>query len=355
LYYTAVISVSFWLLLIALGVLVSSPALPAQTSGITAPGSAKPPAAVDFRAAASALPQLRSLLVSHRGELIAEYYAAGVRPGALANVKSASKSIIAALVGIAIERGLIKGVREPIVTYFPDLRRDPDRRKQAITVEDLLTMRSGLASTSGRNYGAWVQSRNWVRYVLAQPMVSDPGGAMEYSTGSSHVLSAILAKVTGVSTWQFAQDALAKPLGISLARWPQDPQGIYFGGNEMLLTPRQMVAIGELYLKRGSVKGRQIVPASWVDTSCVPRTTSAWDSSRQYGYGWWIQNFLGGRACFAWGYGGQYIFVFRELDLVVAVTSSTTVSEERRGYRRRLFDLIEQHVLQPLATTPGSP
>ena len=154
---------------------------------------------------------------------------------------------------------------------------------------------------------------------------------MEYSTGSSHLLSAMLTKATGTSTWQFAQDALAKPLGITLARWPQDPQGIYFGGNEMLLTPKQMVAIGELYLKRGRVNGRQIVPASWVDTSCVPRTTSAWDSDRRYGYGWWIQDFDGGTACFAWGYGGQYIFVFRELNLVVAATSSTAVSDERRA------------------------
>jgi CubicO group peptidase (beta-lactamase class C family) len=353
-HYTVVISVPLWLLLMMLGLLAFSPALPAQTSGIAAPGSAKPSAIVDLRAAASDLPQLRSLLVSWRGKLVAEHYATGVRPGALANVKSASKSIIAALVGVAIERGLIKSVREPIATYFPELRRDSDRRKQAITVEDLLTMRSGLASTSGRNYGAWVQSRNWVRYALAQTMVSEPGGAMEYSTGSSHVLSAILTKVTGTSTWQFAQDALAKPLGISLARWPQDPQGIYFGGNEMLLTPRQMVAIGELYLKRGRANGRQIVPASWIDTSCVPRTASAWDSSRQYGYGWWIQDFNGSRACFAWGYGGQYIFVFRELDLVVAATSSTAASEERRGHRRRLFELVEEHVLQPLAATSGS-
>jgi CubicO group peptidase (beta-lactamase class C family) len=156
--------------------------------------------------------------------------------------------------------------------------------------------------------------------------------------------------VSGVSTWQFAQDALAKPIGITLARWPRDPQGIYFGGNEMLLTPKQMIAIGELYLKRGRVNGRQVVPASWVETSCVPRTTSAWDSDRQYGYGWWIQDFTGGTACFAWGYGGQYIFVFRELDLVVAATSSTTVSEERRGHRRRLFALIEEHVLRKVAT-----
>ena len=325
----------------SLAVLISSSEVTAQSPGAS-------PVHFDLRAAASELPQLRSLLVSARGRLVADYYARGVRPDSPANVKSASKSIISALVGIAIDRGAITSVKEPIATYFPDLRTDADRRKQAITVEDLLTMRAGLESTSGRNYGAWVRSANWVRHALRQPIVSEPGGAMEYSTGSSHLLSAILTKATGASTWQFAQDALATPLGFRLARWPQDPQGVYFGGNEMLLTPKQMIAIGELYLNRGRAGGRQVVPATWIDTSCVPRTTSAWDSERQYGYGWWIQEFTHGTACFAWGYGGQYIFVFRDLELVVAATSSTTVSEERRGHRRRLLQLIQEGVLQPL-------
>jgi len=305
------------------------------------------PAEFDLRAA-SELPQLRTLLVSWHGRLAAEYHGRGVRPDAPANVKSVSKSIIAALVGIAIERGLIKGIAEPIVTYFPELRRDADARKPAITIEDLVTMRAGLESTSGRNYGAWVRSGNWVRHALRQPMVSEPGGAMEYSTGSSHLLSAILTKASGTSTWQFAQESLAAPLGFRLAIWPKDPQGIYFGGNEMLLTPKQMIAIGELYLHRGRVNGRQVVPAAWVDASCVPRTTSAWDSDRRYGYGWWIQEIGPATACFAWGYGGQYILVFRDLDLVVAATSSTAVSEERRGHRRRLLQLIEDRVLRTI-------
>ena len=310
------------------------------------------PAEFDLRAA-SELPQLRTLLVSWHGRLAAEYHARGVRPDAPANVKSVSKSIIAALVGIAIERGLIKGIAEPIVTYFPELRRDADARKPAITIEDLVTMRAGLESTSGRNYGAWVRSGNWVRHALRQPMVSEPGGAMEYSTGSSHLLSAILTKASGTSTWQFAQESLAAPLGFRLAIWPKDPQGIYFGGNEMLLTPKQMIAIGELYLHRGRVNGRQVVPAAWVDASCVPRTTSAWDSDRRYGYGWWIQEIGPATACFAWGYGGQYILVFRDLDLVVAATSSTAVSDERRGHRRRLLHLIEDRVLRTIRSGSG--
>jgi len=241
------------------------------------------PAEFDLRAA-SELPQLRTLLVSWHGRLAAEYHGRGVRPDAPANVKSVSKSIIAALVGIAIERGLIKGIAEPIVTYFPELRRDADTRKPAITIEDLVTMRAGLESTSGRNYGAWVRSGNWVRHALRQPMVSEPGGAMEYSTGSSHLLSAILTKASGTSTWQFAQEALAKPLGFDLPRWSTDPQGIYFGGNDMLMTPRQMLLIGEMYLHKGRAGDRQIMPQAWVEASCEGRARSPRTNER-YGYG----------------------------------------------------------------------
>ena len=268
----------------------------------------------------------------------------------LANIKSASKSIIAALVGIALDRKLIRSVDEPIVRWFPGLKKDADPRKQTITIEDLLTMRSGLESTSGENYGTWVSSRNWVRDALDRPMVSDPGTSMEYSTGTSHILSAILTKVTKTSTHRFAQEALGRPLGITFARWPRGPQGIYFGGNEMLMTPRQMIEFGELWLNQGRVGQRQVVPEAWVEASCRPVTRSRWDRDREYGRGWWIQEFDGHRACFAWGYGGQYILVFRELDLVVAITSSTTVSEDRWGYRRQLFDLLEQHVAETDST-----
>ena len=300
--------------------------------------------------AAATQPRLHSLLVSWRGELILEHYARGWSPTRLANIKSASKSVISTLVGIAIARGLIKGVDEPLVRFFPELRRDPDPRKHTITIADLLTMRTGLESTSGGSYGPWVSSRNWVRYALDRPMVSAPGTSMEYSTGTSHILSAILTKVSGTSTRQFAQRTLMQPLGFTLAPWQRDPQGIYMGGNEMQMTPRQMVAFGELYRNRGRVNDAQVVPSTWVDASCEPRTVSRWNPDQRYGYGWWIRDFGAHRACFAWGYGGQYIFVFRDLDLVVVTTSSATDSEERRGYRRRLFGLIEDDVLAPVSS-----
>ena len=300
----------------------------------TTPGA---PRFDDAVAAAKELPRLHSLLVLER-------YFNGTTAARAANVKSVAKSVISALVGIAIERRLIPGVDTPIVTYFPELKRDRDVRKAAITVEDLLTMRPGLESTSNRNYGAWVQSKNWVQFALSRPMLAEPGAVMDYSTGNTHLLSAILTRVSGTSTWQFASDTLARPLGFTLARWPRDPQGIYFGGNDMLLTPRQMIAFGELYLRDGHVNGTQVVPERWIDQSMVPRGRSSW-SGQRYGYGWWVRDLAGHRAFYAWGFGGQYIVVVPELELVVVATSSPTVAEDRRSHRVSLFDLIEREIV----------
>jgi CubicO group peptidase (beta-lactamase class C family) len=314
------------------------------------PGPAKPaPAFADAAAAVADLERIHSLLVSWRGSLVVEQYYNGKRAASLENIKSASKSLISALVGIAIDRGLIKGVKQPIAEYFPSLRGPKiDPRKQRITIEDLLTMRSGLQSTSNRYYGAWVQSGNWVQHALDRPMLADPGSDMDYSTGSTHLLSAILTKATGKSTWQFAQEALAKPLGFSLAQWPRDPQGIYFGGNDMLMTPRQMVAFGELYLNRGRLGGQQVVPAAWVESSFVARGRSRW-SDQFYGYGWWARELAGQDVRYAWGFGGQYIFIVPQLDLVVVTTSSSSVDESRRSHRRTVFDIVEQLVIEPIA------
>jgi len=196
----------------------------AAALAVLSTASAQQPDLSSARPAAAALQQLHNLVVTHRGETAFEYYAKGYSATRQANIKSASKSIISALVGIAIQKKLIAGVDEPIVRWFPELRQDADKRKASITIEDLLTMRSGLQSTSGSDYGPWVRS---------QP----------------------------------------------------------FGGH---------------------------------------------------------------RACFAWGFGGQYIFVFDRLELVVVVISATDVSDERRGYRRQLFDLLESHVLPRIEVRQGT-
>jgi CubicO group peptidase (beta-lactamase class C family) len=323
--------------------------------------------AEDVDAAAQTLPRLYSLLVSLRGELLFERYYNGRSRDRLANIKSASKSVISALVGIAVDRRLIPDVQTPIATYFPELASDPDARKAEITVEHLLTMRPGLEGTSNRNYGAWVTSRDWVRHALARPMFASPGAEMEYSTGNTHLLSAILTKAAGQTTRQFANEVLATPLGFTLAQWPRDPQGIYFGGNDMLLTPRQMLAFGELYLNEGHVGGEQVLSPRWVQRSCEGverdrRPGPAFDPDgnvdplrdRHYGYGWWVHQIGDYETCFAWGYGGQYIFVLPELDVVLVATSASDVSDERRAHRRTLFDILERLVMVPMVSEPTS-
>lgn len=325
--------------------------LPALTVDRQSPTPADPRLAEAVRPAAS-LTRLRSLLVSHDGTLVVEQYFRGARAATPANIKSASKSVLSALVGRALVLGHLRDVTEPVATYLgPELRTAADPRKRAITIEHLLTMKTGLESTSGRNYGRWVQSANWVRFALGRPLLADPGTTMEYSTGNSHILSAVLTRATGQSTWQFAQQALARPLGFTLPQWPRDPQGVYFGGNDMLMTPRQMVAVGEWYRNDGRLGTSRLLPDGWVARSIVPRGRSRWGSDREYGYSWWIRDLAGHQAFYAWGYGGQFIFVVPTVNLVVVTTSDPNVSRERREHLEAIYDMAAA-IVRSLATTP---
>jgi CubicO group peptidase (beta-lactamase class C family) len=298
---------------------------------------------------AADLPRLHSLLVSHAGELVLEEYFNGADPTRPANIKSVSKSVISALIGIAIEQGHLNGVEQPIADFFTD-QLGADTGKAEITIEDLLTMQAGLETTSNRNYGAWVLSSNWVEFALNQPLELMPGTVMEYSTGNTHLLSAILTSVTDLTTLEFARQTLASPLGFRLPEWPRDPQGIYFGGNDMEMTPRQMLAFGELYLNDGRADGRQIVPQEWVQASLRPRTESRREAGRYYGYGWWIRRMAGLQTPYAWGFGGQFIVLVPELDLVVVTTSDSSPTREARSQRRRIFNLVEQQVIAPASS-----
>ena len=318
-----------------------------------------PPPPVELNAAlaeaddgAASLPRLRSFLVSLDGEILLERYFNGARASRHANIKSASKSVMSALVGIAIARGDIPSLDTPIARYFPQhlSANDP---KAAITIEDLVSMRSGLESTSSRNYGAWVSSRSWVRYALEQELIERPGGSMIYSTGNTHLFSAILTRATGKSTWDYAQQELAQPLGFDLARWPRDPEGVYFGGNDMEMTPRQMWAFGELYRNRGRVGAQQILPQDWIDKTFIPRGRSQY-SGRQYGYGWWIRELGGLPAYYAWGYGGQFIFLVPDLELVVVTTSDPTGGEGRRGHLGDVYDVVGRLIERLSPLTDGA-
>ena len=344
-----------------LGVLLCACDVPARDAGAagdpdpaTVRAEAAPPTrgldslllAETFQRAAE-LPRLHSLIVARHGEVMGEEYFNGRGADCRANIKSASKSIISALVGIAIEEGHLEGLDQPIAPFFASvIGDDADPRLHGITLGNLLSMQAGLEPTSGRNYGSWVTSGNWVRYALTRPFDDDPGGRMQYSTGSSHLLSAILTRATGMSTLEYARSRLGRPLGIEIPAWVRDPQGIYFGGNDMYLRPRDMLTFGELYLNGGRHEGTQVVPEEWVRNSWVQRTTSRYNRNG-YGLGWWLRSARGHDIYFAWGYGGQYVFIVPGLELTVVTTSDAAAPREGR-HNRTLHRLIDD-LLVPAA------
>ncbi len=290
---------------------------------------------------ASALTPLRTVIVARNGSVVAERGYGGHAASESTNIKSASKSIVSALVGIAIDKGLLEGVDQPIAPILQsDLPADPDPRLARVTIGHLLSMQAGLERMSGANYGRWVSSRNWVRTALAAPFVAEPGGPMLYSTASTHLLSAILTKVGGASTLALARDWLGPLEGFRIGAWERDPQGIYLGGNQMAMSARSLLAFGELYRNGGRTPGgEQLVPEGWIRQSWQSRTNSRF-SNDGYGYGW-FERVIGGRTVhFAWGYGGQMLYIVPDLGLTVVMTSDESGPSARNGYRDDLHALL---------------
>jgi CubicO group peptidase (beta-lactamase class C family) len=338
-------------LLAALALLASSAAFAQSQPGPEGKPPAPRAALAQVLDRAAALEPLETVIISQRGTIVAERGYRGHAVTRPTNIKSASKSIISALVGIAIDRGILKGPDQLIAPLLKaDLPSDPDPRLHEITIGHLLSMRAGLGRTSGSNYGRWVASRNWVRSALAQPFVDDPGGAMLYSTGSTHLLSAILTRVTGRSTLQLARDWLGPLDGFAITAWERDPQGIYFGGNQMAMSPRSLLAFGELYRNGGRTpEGQQLVSPAWIDQSWTPRTASRFTGDR-YGYGWFLRSIAGHDVRYAWGYGGQMLYIVPALDLTVVMTSGTGAPSARTGYRDELNDLMGEIIAAVEAT-----
>jgi CubicO group peptidase (beta-lactamase class C family) len=291
---------------------------------------------------AAELPSLHALLVAQGGaELVARVFR-GPGLDRPVNVKSVSKSIIAALVGSAIARGVLAGVDQRIAPLLHDLvPAAADPRIGAITIDHLLTMRAGLERTSGRNYGRWVNSDDWLRYALSRPFVDEPGGRMLYSTGSYHLLSAVLTRAAGRSTLALAREWLGDPLEIAIPPWTRDPQGFYLGGNNMALAPRALLRFGEMYRLGGAWQGRRVLPGSWIEASWTPRVRSPF-TGHTYGYGWFIAKARGHLVAYAWGYGGQMVYVVPDLALTVVMTSDPNSPSGRSGYVRQLHDLLAE-------------
>ena len=238
--------------------------------------------------------------------------------------KSCTKSITSALIGIAIDKGYIKSVDQPILSFFPEITpANLNQNKQAITIKHLLIMSSGLRAEDSYLY-QWrglfkmLQSQDWTQYVLDLPLAEPPGARFDYSNCASYLLSAIIQKTTGMRSLEFAKKHLFAPLGVTDVMWWTNPKGVDYGYDGIWLTPHDMAKFGWLFLNKGNWEGKQVISSAWVEASTRQQIQTG-RFPAGYGYQWWV---LGEKGIYvAIGHSGQHIFIFPERNIVVATTA----------------------------------
>jgi CubicO group peptidase (beta-lactamase class C family) len=304
---------------------------------------------------------LNSLLIVRNGYLVSELYLYPYSAKQVHFVASVTKSVMGALVGIAIQQGSIQDVNQLLFSLLPEQGvANLDEQKKAITLEDLLTMTSGLDCHENPAPGEAVMqaSQNWVQFMLDLLMAAQPGTTFNYCTGAIELLSAVLQQATGMSAREFANQNLFAPLGIgpiSEAQWPSDPQGVTIGGYGLALTPSEMAKFGYLFLNQGQWDGKAVVPADWVAASTTSHANLG--SDKEYGYLWWTDP--QGKWYAALGLAGQHIFVYPAENLVVVFTADLSINAPDSDLTP-LRDLLDQYILpavkssQPLPANPDS-
>lgn len=291
-------------------------------------------------------PNIHSLLIARHGKLVYEHYWTGkdetlgddlgvIAHGidSLHDLRSVTKSIVGACIGIAIGQGKIKGIDVPVFSFFPEYAKWDTGMKAGLTIRHLLTMSSGLDWDEARPYNdplnseiAMDKSDDPIGYVLSRPMVQAPGTYWRYNGGSTEVLAAIIKKVSGESIDRYAQDHLFLPLGVHQLLWMDMPKThTPSAAAGLRLRSRDMLKFGLLYEHEGVWASRQVVPQAWVDSSLVPHIERPVTGHGGYGYQFWTfpYSFANGtiEVPTAVGNGDQRIFIDRLHDLVVVVTS----------------------------------
>jgi CubicO group peptidase (beta-lactamase class C family) len=358
-------SIGFPALLCLLGVIVAgcvpipAPAAPPAAPALTSASTPAPPAdaywptdgwrsstpeeqGMDSKLLADMVAEIEerkinvhSLLVVRNGYLVSENYFGSYGPDDKQEIQSAVKSFIGTLVGIALDKGYLAGIGERVVDLFPDREiQAMDARKEAMTVEDLLTMRPGLDYLDPDFFASLKTDLDWIGFMLDKPMVEDPGIRWNYCSGCSYLLSAIVQNTSGMDAHAFADRYLLEPLGITDYRISGDNVGDPAGGYGWNITPRDMAKLGYLYLRKGQWDGQQIVSSEWVEKSTQMHADLDVNAHFEYGYHWFTMPEMEGYA--ALGGGGQIILVIPKHDLVIVTTANTEES---------LFELFDKYVL----------
>lgn len=263
---------------------------------------------------------IHSLLIIRNGYIVTDAYFEPFTQGSVHDTASVTKSFTATLVGIAIDEGYIESVQQPVLDFFPERTvANVDANKEAMTVEDLLTMRSGfecINQPTEVTLFQMMESPDWIQFTLDLPMAEEPGTRFVYCSSNVHLLSTIIRETTGMGALSFAQEHLFEPLGISDVGWPSDPEGNNHGWGDLRMTPQDMAKLGHLYLNKGRWDGKQILSSGWVTAATsVPEDAGVVD----YGYLWWLVPEYPD-VYYADGRGGQRIFVLPDQDMVVVTT-----------------------------------
>ncbi|GCE07479.1 serine hydrolase domain-containing protein [Dictyobacter aurantiacus] len=268
-------------------------------------------------------PYLNAVLVIRHGYLVFEYYKENYSRESYQILNSATKSFTATLIGLALRDGFLTELDQCLEEFLPDAFRHLEVHpyKRQITMRQLLKMTSGLYPDALLQYD---DAEDWVRFALESPTLCPPDQLFLYSSISSHLLSVILSHATGMSTLAYARKVLFEPLGIRTDEragfiWGQDPQGYYRGAGGLHLRARDVAKLGYLYLNEGLWEDTRLLPSTYVQEATRKQTSGGSPEAAGYGYQWWIAELAGQRYFFASGFGGQYLQVFPDLDLILVL------------------------------------
>ena len=294
--------------------------------------------------------EIHSFLIAKNGRLVFERYGfdSGANPAApntpphqvLPNERqlqfSTTKSFLSALVGIALDEGAISSLNVHAVDFFPDYASlEPSPDKSSITLENLLTMRSGLAFVEGDQ--STFSTPDPARAMFSRKVIDTPVGTIwNYSSGGANIIAEMLHVATGKTPLAYGNEKLFGPIGIASPPWDAGQSGTNFGGFGLALTSREMARFGELFRNSGKWLGKSVVPSAWTDESTAPRCRTAWGG--QYAYLWWVPDLPG--FFNALGSFGQMIYVSRERGLVIVFTAYMQNDVAKNNLERLIRDYV---------------
>ena len=265
---------------------------------------------------------IHNLTIIRNGHLVLEVNIHPSPPNARHILYSTAKSVTSVLMGIAMQEGYLESVDQPVLDFFADrMVENVDERKQAMTLEHLLTMMSGFDCSNVTTL-EMEKTEDWIQFMLDRSMAMDPGQSFSYCNGCSQLLMAIVGQATGINPGDYARLKLFEPLGITDVVWPTTPQDIPVGFSEIQLTPRDLAKIGYLMLHDGEWDGTQIVSQEWATTSRTHLVDAYTGLGLGYGYQWWTSPGLTHANFFSLGAHGQIMLVFPDLQLIVVYTSA---------------------------------